>query len=118
MNTLYTKVLKFLPLLFFLIGLSPLLAQKKTPVIEWQRTIGGSSSDGGRSIQRTRDGGYIIGGISASDSSADKTVDAKTSIGMDYWVVKIDSARNIQWQKDFGSGLWDYLYSVIQSDDG
>jgi len=41
--------------------------------IEWQNTIGGNNTDQLYSIQQTSDGGYILGGVSISDISGDKT---------------------------------------------
>jgi hypothetical protein len=32
----------------------------------WTRTFGGSSYDGGRSVQQTSDGGYVIAGVTSS----------------------------------------------------
>ena len=32
----------------------------------WQKTFGGSDSDGGRSVQQTANGGYIIAGSTQS----------------------------------------------------
>jgi len=43
-----------------------------------------------RSMQKTFDNGYILGGWSDSDSSGDKT--QHTRGGTDYWVVKTDSS--------------------------
>ena len=43
--------------------------------IIWQNTIGGINYDEARSIELTTDGGYIIGGISDSEISGDKTED-------------------------------------------
>ncbi|MFI5173159.1 MAG: hypothetical protein ACHQFW_12260 [Chitinophagales bacterium] len=40
--------------------------------ILWQNTIGGTADDDLYSIQNTADGGYIIGGESESEASADK----------------------------------------------
>ncbi|MBK9638387.1 MAG: hypothetical protein IPO63_11420 [Bacteroidetes bacterium] len=48
------------------------------------------------SIQQTRDGGYILGGDSASNISGDKTENSLG--GYDYWIVKIDAIGNIQWE--------------------
>jgi hypothetical protein len=60
--------------------------------IEWDNTIGGSSSDLLFSVQQTSDGRYILGGYSSSGISGDKT-EANESVGpndyyFDYWVVK------------------------------
>ncbi|MBK9321332.1 MAG: T9SS C-terminal target domain-containing protein [Bacteroidetes bacterium] len=91
---------------------SPVFAQE----IEWQRTIGGSSSDGLYSIQQTTDGGYIFGGISSSSISGYKT---ESCLGdRDYWIVKTDSTGSIQWQNTIGGAAFDRLNSVEQTNDG
>src|SRR5437868_6529997 len=69
------------------------------PGIEWQNTIGGSQNDLLYSIAATPDGGCIAGGYSYSDSSGDKTENHIGSTGTcDYWIVKLDSSGNLQWQ--------------------
>jgi hypothetical protein len=84
--------------------------------IQWQNTIGGNNADWLSSIQQTTDGGYILGGSSASNISGDKT---ENSMGnFDYWVVKIDSLGNIQWQNTIGGNKEDYLNSIKQTYDG
>ena len=71
--------------------------------IQWQKSLGGSDYDYSTSIQRTTDGGYIVGGISPSN---DGDVSGNHGgLGGDYWVVKLDSSGNIQWQKCLG-GSW------------
>ena len=84
--------------------------------IEWQKTIGGNYDDELFSIVRTIDGGYILGGYSMSTISGDKVENCKGS--HDYWIVKIDSFSNIQWQNTIGGGQYDFLYSVRQTFDG
>src|SRR5258707_1032084 len=59
-----------------------------TNKIEWDKTIGGSDIDILTSIQQTSDQGYILGGYSFSNISAEKTQNSKGSA--DYWVVKLD----------------------------
>jgi hypothetical protein len=84
--------------------------------IEWQNTIGGNNQDDLYSIQQTTDGGYILGGKSISDSSGDKT---ENSCGQfDYWVVKLDTIGNIQWQNTIGGSGEDVLNSIKQCSDG
>ncbi|MBK7853609.1 MAG: hypothetical protein IPJ79_00665 [Bacteroidetes bacterium] len=75
--------------------------------IQWQNTIGGNGNDFLLSIQQTVDGGYILGGSSASNISGDKT---ENSNGWDdYWLVKTDATGNIQWQNTIGGNDWDEL---------
>jgi hypothetical protein len=88
----------------------------QAPGIEWQNTIGGSNGEAIRSIQQTLDGGYILGGDSRSNISGDKTENSMG--GDDYWVVKLDSLGNIQWQNTIGGIDDDLLYSIQQTLDG
>lgn len=85
-------------------------------VIEWQNTIGGSDYDVLKSIQQTLDGGYICGGHSFSNISGDKTENCQG--GADYWVIKLNSIGNIQWQNTIGGSDWEYLNSIMQTADG
>ncbi len=69
---------------------------------EWDRTLGGSLSDFCDDIIQTKDGGFLIGGISRSDSSGDKS-ENNWGTGNDYWVVKLDSNGNKLWDKTLGT---------------
>ncbi len=88
-----------------------------TGAIQWQNTIGGNSDDNFRSMQQTADGGYILGGYSASNISGDKT---ENNLGQlnDYWVIKLDSAGAIQWQNTIGGNKDDFLLNLQQTADG
>ncbi|MBL7914795.1 MAG: T9SS type A sorting domain-containing protein [Bacteroidia bacterium] len=84
--------------------------------IEWQNTIGGADVDNLYSIIQTADGGYLLGGSSDSDWGGDKI---EYSNGEeDFWIVKIDSVGNIQWQNTIGGLSYDILRSLIQTPDG
>jgi hypothetical protein len=83
---------------------------------EWDKRFGGINYDALHTLVETTDGGYILGGISGSDSSGNKT--EKTRGGIDYWIVKIDGAGNKQWDKRFGGTRNDLLYSLQQTTDG
>jgi hypothetical protein len=82
----------------------------------WDKIYGGSLSDYLTSISSTKDGGCIIGGYSNSPASFNKTGTFRGS--MDYWILKTDSSRNVQWDKSYGGRLGDYLSSVQQTADG
>jgi len=83
---------------------------------QWDKSFGGSADDMLRCVQQTTDGGYILGGFSASGTSGDKTQPGNG--GDDYWVVKIDALGNKQWDKDFGGTANDSLFSLQQTKDG
>ena len=90
--------------------------------IQWQNTIGGNNSDELYSIEQTIDGGYILGGYSLSNISGDKTENAIATFSFccydDYWIVKIDSIGNVQWQNTIGGDSTDHLTSIKQTFDG
>ncbi len=83
---------------------------------EWQKTFGGTGQDDLLSISPTRDGGYIIGGTSASENNGDKK--SKSRGNMDYWVIKLDSKGTEQWQKSFGGKYADLLRAIQPTADG
>ncbi|MFI5172811.1 MAG: hypothetical protein ACHQFW_10495 [Chitinophagales bacterium] len=86
---------------------------QQAPGIEWAKCLGGSDRDDARSVQQTKDGGYIVGGMAHSTDG-----DITSSKGLnDFWIVKLDNAGNIQWQKNFGGTNSDYAYSIQQTFD-
>ena len=87
-----------------------------TANILWQRTYGGSEDDYLTSVMQTTDGGYIIGGASNSGISGDKTEDSRGEL--DYWILKLDSNGDIQWQKTYGGNRSDEPVSAVETDDG
>ncbi len=97
----------------FIFLLSSAFAQ--APIIEWQKCIGGTDWDFGRSIQQTTDGGYIIAGSTRSNNG---DVTGNHGFNGDYWVVKLDGSGNLQWQKCFGGSSGDYANSIQQTTDG
>ncbi len=85
-----------------------------TGSIQWQKCIGGSDFDFGASIEQTNDNGYIVGGRTAS-SDGDVT-------GLhdyeDFWILKLDSNGNLQWQKCLGGSDEEEFYSIQHCNDG
>lgn len=82
----------------------------------WQKVIGGSSTDRFVEMEITSDGGLLIGASSLSGISGDKT--EINHGGNDLWVIKLDAARNIQWENSFGGTISDYMRDVIELPEG
>jgi hypothetical protein len=80
----------------------------------WQKTLGGSSSDGASAAIVTADGGYILAG-STSSKDGDVTGNHEAS---DMWVVKLNSNAAIMWQVTMGGLDLDHASCIIATSDG
>jgi uncharacterized delta-60 repeat protein len=74
--------------------------------IEWQKTYGGSQPEEAFSIQQTNDGGYLVAGYTESFGAGSQ----------DLWILKLNSAGDIEWQKTYGGS--ERAYSIQQTSDG
>ncbi len=85
--------------------------------LEWQRCYGGSNSDQATEIIQSSEGGFVIAGISASNDG-DVTGHHGVEFNYDYWIVKINSLGDIEWQKSLGGSESDICWSIIQMPNG
>jgi hypothetical protein len=83
-------------------------------VIEWQKSLGGTSWDTGTSIIQDNAGNYIVVGYSSSNNGNI----TNTHGGGDGWVIKLDTAGNILWDKGFGGTGSDFIFNVQLAPDG
>ncbi|MFB6258114.1 MAG: T9SS type A sorting domain-containing protein, partial [Flavobacteriales bacterium] len=82
--------------------------------IEWEQNYGGDSTDRALSVIESSDSGYVITGYSMSAS-----VDVSGNNGnKDYWVLKLDPAGNIEWEKNFGGSGEDAAYAIRETSGG
>mgnify|MGYP001251476094 CR=1 FL=1 len=80
----------------------------------WAKRYGGNMPDYGYSIWPTSDGGYLVGGTSASKSD-----DVSANNGLqDAWIFKLDADGTILWEKNFGTTANDYAYKAQETTDG
>ena len=79
------------------------------PELEWNKTFGGTGSNYGRSIQQTKDRGYIITGGTWGKYGSDN---------WDFWLIKTDSSGNEIWNKTFDRSSVDRGYSGQETSDG
>lgn len=83
---------------------------------EWDKPVGSFGDESLMSAEQTLDGGYILGGVSATAISRDKTEPGRGLL--DYWVVKLRADRTKLWDKTIGGNRDDDLTSVHQENDG
>lgn len=105
---------KLLPLLLLPLAT---LAQTQPPVVrQFDKTLGGSGDDQLSVVLPTADGGYLLGGYSASGASATKS--AASFGGNDYWLVKLNADGSKAWDKTLGGSGDDRLTAMRQLPDG
>ena len=74
----------------------------------WARNYGGNDAEESFDICQSRDGGYFVAGYSMSFGAGRK----------DAWVLKLDGAGDIAWQKTLGGSREDWASSVLETSDG
>jgi uncharacterized repeat protein (TIGR01451 family) len=92
-----------------------LAAFAQAPIIQWQRSLGGSGHDWGWDIALTDDGGYILAGATQSN---DGDVEGQVSGWYSIWIVKLTATGAIEWQKIMGGSGTDWATSIQQTTDG
>jgi hypothetical protein len=83
----------------------------------WDRSYGGASADRLQDLQQTRDGGFILGGVSLSGNTTGNKTNVNYGLN-DMWLVKIDPDGNILWQRSYGGTGNDELLSLEETTDG
>jgi hypothetical protein len=79
----------------------------------WQKSYGGSADEGAFSIAQTSDSGFVVAG---SSTSVNGNVTLNHGLN-DYWIIKLNSAGVLQWQKSFGGSSVDIAYDIHQTSD-
>jgi hypothetical protein len=77
------------------------------PTIDWQKTIGDNNDVAINDVQQTTDGGYILAGYKAISLN-----------NYDYWIVKLNSNADIEWEKTYGGSNPDEVNNIQQTTDG
>ena len=76
-------------------------------MVDWRKTYGGAHDDGGKSVVKTRDGGYIIAGYTESYGAG----------GSDMYLIKVDSDGNLLWDETYGGSQADGANCIVQAGD-
>ena len=111
------STLKFLATAFILLTCIAICAQP-TPVLEWQKCLGSDYGEYARCVQPTSDGGYIITGVSYGADNGDVLGHHGNATVGDMWVIKMDKAGNVEWQRSLGGNQSENGAFVIQTADG
>jgi N-acetylneuraminic acid mutarotase len=82
--------------------------------IQWSETYGGPHNDIPSAFVETSDGGYLLGGSTLRNHTADSV----TYLQQDAWLVKADSEGNMLWNKTYGGEGADIVTSVLESQHG
>ena len=84
---------------------------------QWERTYGGSGSDGGDRIFPASDGNlYLLSGTLSNDGDVSYNAYPMTNT---YWILKIDTSGAILWEKTLGGSRGDFeTYATPTSDGG
>tara|TARA_Y100000385_G_C13038062_1_gene613961 strand:+ start:142 stop:1455 length:1314 start_codon:yes stop_codon:yes gene_type:complete len=75
---------------------------------QWSQTFGGGDGDGGRNVQQTNDGGYIICGDTESFSNGER----------DIYIIKTDENGIEEWNNTYGGINNEEGYFIRQTTDG
>ncbi|WP_395061974.1 T9SS type A sorting domain-containing protein [Flavobacterium sp.] len=91
--------------------------------LDWQKSFGGNGSDFLQSISATKDGGFILAGISNSTNISEGNTNRNDKKDVcrgndDFWIIKLDAKGNEEWQKTIGGFDQEKLQSVLQTKDG
>ena len=108
-NTL-TLFIYLFPLIF------PVWTQAQ-PTKQWDKTFGGSLFDDLTTAVKTNEGGFLLVGHSGSPADGRDITQANRG-DADFWIVKIDSLGNKEFDKRYGGSGRDICHKVIQNNEG
>ena len=75
-----------------------------TGAIMWSKSHGGTGQESGQSVIQTSDGGYFGVGYTNSWGAG----------GFDFFMVKLDSNGNMEYEDYYGGSDWDFAWDVVE----
>ncbi len=84
-----------------------------TGVLQWQKCLGGSKGENGVGAEQTADNGYIVCGSTSGSYDGDVIGNITDTTSQSAWIVKLDSAQRIVWQKVYGGTAFDGTLGLL-----
>lgn len=84
--------------------------------ISWQKTYGGTLSEGANTIIFADNGNYMIAGSAASTDG--DLMGQQNHGGTDCWIFKINDNGDLLWQKTYGGSQNESVNNIRQASDG
>lgn len=68
----------------------------------WSAYYGGTGAESASSVEQLPTGEYVVAGLSSSDGNT----------GYDGYLIKVDAAGGLIWEKHYGTPEWDFLHDL------
>ncbi|HNS11887.1 MAG TPA: T9SS type A sorting domain-containing protein [Bacteroidia bacterium] len=92
------------------------------PLIEFQRSYGGSEYDRGSKAIQNSNGGFTLAGTTFSSdgqvTGSHSGLCSNSNVCPDFWIINTDSIGNIVWKNCFGGYQYDYCHSITPATNG
>jgi len=110
---IYSFIMKYLLFSTFVFLQLHLLSQNFS--ITEQQHWGTTGPDGFTNVERTSDGGYLLFGNAAY---LNNTLSDTLYGSMDYWVIRLDSNKNMLWNKTYGGSSTETAANLLKLSNG
>ncbi len=104
---------KFWINMVFVLFLVPCNLLAQVTILKWDENYGGTDGDEATDMIKINEKFLLLAGISGSE---DEDVSSPIGLG-DVWVCKIDTARNLLWEKSYGGSSIEHPYSLVKTPD-
>jgi len=104
---------KFWINMVFVLFLVPCNLLAQVTILKWDENYGGTDGDEATDMIKINEKFLLLAGISGSE---DEDVSSPIGLG-DVWVCKIDTARNLLWEKSYGGSSIEHPYSLVKTAD-
>ena len=84
-------------------------------IVDAVQTFGGTLNESANAVIATQDGGFAVLGHTQSMNG---DITDKTNESFDFWVLKFNSDKTLQWSKTYGGSENDRGHAIVQTQDG